>query len=353
MVQYLESKGMTIYTGNSNPWAPIHRAAANGKLNLVEYFVQKHVNFDLVDRSGYTPFLLACVFGKMDVAKFLHGMGASPRTRASNLNAVKLAQENNQLQILKWLYSLDKTLFTELEDPYETPASQGYIDQCRWLHRLPEPLPFKLESIPKVLSICARHGDIKMMKWLKRRNLPFFDRNETVEAPRALTTSVEYNILPSLQFYLDETDFDGSKIMPSRERHAFLNPTPSSDLIRRSYSKHGSIEAVDILLQLGFSINSCKTGNNRTIVHEICTAGQLKHLKWIFNYGANLNTLDNDGKSPFYVAVKRGNLRLVRWLLKNGASPHAGNSALPIASRPSTSPKMAAFLRDLYRTDET
>ena len=55
---------------------PLHFAAQNGHLSVVEYLVNQKADLNAKNNKGYTPLSLANERRKMEVAEFLIGKGA-------------------------------------------------------------------------------------------------------------------------------------------------------------------------------------------------------------------------------------------------------------------------------------
>jgi len=52
-------------------WIPLHYAAYNGHLSVVEYLYSQHADTNAKTIHGKTPLVLAIEMGKLDVVEFL------------------------------------------------------------------------------------------------------------------------------------------------------------------------------------------------------------------------------------------------------------------------------------------
>jgi ankyrin repeat protein len=63
----------TDYRGRT----PMHIAAINGDIDLLEFLLSKNVNLDTVDTMGMSPLYLACRWKRSDIVKRLVAAGAT------------------------------------------------------------------------------------------------------------------------------------------------------------------------------------------------------------------------------------------------------------------------------------
>lgn len=58
---------------NKFEWTPLHAAAYKGNIQLVEYLLSKGANKEAINKSGYTPTMLAEMNGHHEVVNILGG----------------------------------------------------------------------------------------------------------------------------------------------------------------------------------------------------------------------------------------------------------------------------------------
>jgi len=56
-------------------YTPLHFAACNGHLNVIEFLVKQNVDLNIKEKNGKTPLVLASEKGKWNVVEFLKNHG--------------------------------------------------------------------------------------------------------------------------------------------------------------------------------------------------------------------------------------------------------------------------------------
>jgi ankyrin repeat protein len=93
-------------------WAPLHYAATNGHLEVVQYLLSKEVDVDAQSPSDTTPLMLAARYGHIRVVKYLLDLDADLSLHnTQNLTAIDFALMNNQKEIADGLISRWKKLY--------------------------------------------------------------------------------------------------------------------------------------------------------------------------------------------------------------------------------------------------
>lgn len=78
---------------NKPGWAPLHYAATNGQLKLMELLLEQHAFIDAQSPNGTTPLMMAASYGSPEAVKLLIEAGADLRMRnQKGLSALDFAQ---------------------------------------------------------------------------------------------------------------------------------------------------------------------------------------------------------------------------------------------------------------------
>lgn len=84
-------------------------------------------------------------------------------------------------------------------------------------------------------------------------------------------------------------------------------------------SWYGSVQVVQLLLELGADVNVQDSHDKMTPLHESASRNHFDIVRLLLQYGANPNHQGNhERKTPLHLAVEQQNQRIVRVLLKHG-----------------------------------
>jgi uncharacterized protein len=84
---------------NKPGWAPLHYAATNGHLDVMNLLLENHAYIDASSPNGSTPLMMASLYGSPSAVKLLLEAGADPMiTNALGLNAIDFAQRHGRME---------------------------------------------------------------------------------------------------------------------------------------------------------------------------------------------------------------------------------------------------------------
>jgi uncharacterized protein len=78
MVRRLIARGADV---NKTGWAPLHYAATNGHLEIMQLLLDEHAYIDAESPNGTTPLMMAAQYGSVEAVKLLLEAGADPRLK--------------------------------------------------------------------------------------------------------------------------------------------------------------------------------------------------------------------------------------------------------------------------------
>jgi ankyrin repeat protein len=82
---------------NKTGWTPLHYAATNGHLALIELLLEEHAYIDAESPNGSTPLMMAAHYGTPASVKLLLESGADPMIRNQlGLTAIDFANRANR-----------------------------------------------------------------------------------------------------------------------------------------------------------------------------------------------------------------------------------------------------------------
>lgn len=96
VVHQLVEKGADV---NKPGWAPLHYAATNGHLEIMNLLLENHAYIDASSPNGSTPLMMAALYGSPSAVKLLLEAGADPMiTNSQGMNAVNFAQRHGRME---------------------------------------------------------------------------------------------------------------------------------------------------------------------------------------------------------------------------------------------------------------
>ena len=82
---------------NKTGWAPLHYAATNGHVEIMQILLDEHAYIDAESPNKSTPLMMAAKYGSPAAVKLLLEAGADPRLRNElGLSAIEFAQQGNR-----------------------------------------------------------------------------------------------------------------------------------------------------------------------------------------------------------------------------------------------------------------
>ena len=105
IVKLLVSHGMLVDEADSkNNWTPLHYAAMQGHVDLVQWLVYNGARPGSVDKSNFTPMMLAALHGRVSCFHYLFPFRDSHKSK-SKLKLIHLAAQTPTSEILSFLHS--------------------------------------------------------------------------------------------------------------------------------------------------------------------------------------------------------------------------------------------------------
>jgi len=84
---------------NKPGWAPLHYAATNGHLSVMQLLIEENAYLDAESPNGSTPLMMAAHYGTPSAVKLLLESGADPTLKNSlGLSAIDFATQANRLE---------------------------------------------------------------------------------------------------------------------------------------------------------------------------------------------------------------------------------------------------------------
>lgn len=277
----------------------LHIAVRKGEQKIVELFIEKRADVNVVDKDGRTPLHFAANEGKLDVVKLLIEKGAD--FKATDNNPLHLAAEDGNLDIVKYLVKRGADIRTRDKD------DKTSLDIARRWERsnVIEYLEKKWNAYgngAKAIHFAAEDNDVDavMFNLDKEANPNEVDNNGW--------TPLHYAAKGSL---------DAARLLVERGANINAEDNFGKKPIHRA-AEEGHRDIVEFLMRQGISVNELE-GNKqyswrRTPLHWAACFGHLDVVKFLVNRGADMNARDKDDKMPLDIARTKGYAQIVEFL---------------------------------------
>jgi ankyrin repeat protein len=105
VVTYLMQSGADINAaGGMFNHTILHRAAREGHLDVLQYFISLGARVNVGDRNGWTPLHFAALYGHLSIVQFLVQSGADTNIKDKDGDtALDWARHNNKPEVVEWL----------------------------------------------------------------------------------------------------------------------------------------------------------------------------------------------------------------------------------------------------------
>jgi ankyrin repeat protein len=301
---------------------PIHLAAINGHIGILDILIKEAPELlNKKDMYGDTPLMGAIKRGQWVVALWLRQKGSSSRTvNKKGETPMLLAASLGQWDICDALISNKTTMITN--DPHQWNlmhylARSGHWHRYdEWIRRYPELKSQLLEKNNQgdtPYDVALQYGHFAMAHRLKNSHTP------PGTDLRTATLAAQFGDLTRLFDYIKSSKPD------AKIRFQLLSEA----------ARFGQINVMDAIINQAWlskpTLNMNELWYQKT--HVMASAilnGQTAVIDWLlYTYGVPLkDPITPDGRTPIALAVQIGNLPLIQYLQKNGATCDAPDSRI-------------------------
>jgi|GEM_PF-2622158 len=370
IIEFLLNKRASVNDRDKDSWTPLHYAAKRGHLEVIQFLLEKDADINVRDGDGKTPLDLARKDGHMEVVNILGG--AKPKVVGRGLSNVYFGSE--KVQELDRKYSGD-----ELK-----PAKKGMVNYLEyrghiylhlvrgkdrgmsaWHYVLVDPGKNEmfLEKEKTGSIDVADYGKILYSGWGQDPPQSVVDKVDRffhgvsgdlflIKEERKDKSLYHYVLIDQdkKEMFLEQSK-TGSALIREIENYGRVlysgwgqDPSESiSDRIERAYfwddedweeefanlsvkdsntlrdaARNSELEAVRYFIRKGVNINSADK-NGWTSLHHAAYGGSLRVVKYLIDNGADLRVQDTVcGRKPVHIAAREGNTGIVRLFLSKG-----------------------------------
>ena len=306
----------------------------NYDLEFIHYIISRYENLvDKMDKNGITPLMTAAKHNNIDSANILlendadinisNDRGQSALIIAceeDNFDIVKLLLENNAkideindegrtafiIACYNGYHEIASLLLKYITDPKYVVNKKNY-DGDTLLHIACEKDNFELAKV------LIEYADILIKNNSKITPLIYACNNNNVELVELLLNhGSNVEVKSTYGHVISNNSFGLSVIKKTTRYYNNVSLKKVSLLVYASYEGYDKI--VKLLLDHGANINSMDN-SGKTSLSLACEKNHEKCVELLLEYNSNVNTCDNEDKTPLYLAAKNENIKVMDLLL--------------------------------------
>jgi ankyrin repeat protein len=304
----------------------LHDSCILGHLQYVTTLVQSAQDVDLLNKKRQTPFMLACLHGHLEVAKVLAKGGANVFAEDEAwCSALHFAAQSGDVDLVDWLIkdvNHDRGIANRRG---QTPLDIAKLYQQEDLIRYfvgPQGKLSPRNSQAKTLPQSPRQSP----RSKSNSNAPSFQGGEEVEEEEEEEEEEEKNE--------DIEDEDEQEISPPATSPQFNNEVtagvqavilkPSQNLTQAESAflqacLSGDKSLVTQYLESNGNPHCCNENGSQGI-HFVAARGDLDLLRLLLRHGVDVDTLNNNNCTALHFACQYCHTNMIKWLISEGNS---------------------------------
>jgi len=265
-------------------FSALHFVSQNGYIDIVKILLDYGADIEIKNIEGCTPFWFAAAKGQTDVVRALLSAGADVNTqRIDGISAISFASQQGHIDVIKIL--IDNGAVIEKRDfRGSTPLSRAAVFGQTY-------------TVPALVSDVAN-------VYPQPSNSSFPGEERYINVAKTLLDKGAN---------VENKDMDGC--------------TPL--LLAASMGGTGLVRE---LLRDGADVNAQRY-NGASALGLACREGYIDTVNALLNHGAHIETRDNFGHTPLWIAAANGQTNVLSVLVSAGADVTTGATSLVIASR--------------------
>ncbi|XP_074058153.1 transient receptor potential cation channel subfamily A member 1 [Macrotis lagotis] len=302
---------------------PLHHAAAQDQIELLEMIINdsSFEEVNILDILGNTPLHWATEKNQIENVKFLLSRGADPNIRNNNLMApLHLAIQYFYNEIVKILIEHNGTDVNLIGENGNTPLMLACSKDNS------EALKFLVDNGAKIcktnkfgcfpVHLAAFSGSKKCIEMLLK-----FGEGQGYSREYQINFLNNRNSSP-LHYAVQSGDLEMIKLCLLNGAQIELVENGKCTALHFAATQ-GATEIVKLMIS-SYSgrddIINIVDGNNETLLHRVSLFDHHELAEYLISMGANINSIDCEGRSPLLLATSSASWNIVNLLLSKGAN---------------------------------
>ncbi|XP_032659033.1 CARD- and ANK-domain containing inflammasome adapter protein-like [Chelonoidis abingdonii] len=325
-------KENNINAVNASNETLLHIAAANGRVAIIEYLINKGAKLDVKDKKGRTPMHRAAEKGRDDAVKVLLQAGAYIYSLDKEAKTpLHLAAQNHHTHILKRILKKARC-YKNQQNFLHMAALKDESNFAQMLLKNGAPVDAKDEKGQTALGYAISHGFEKTVKVLLEAGANI-DSNITDVAFNNNKQSIfrillEYakglspDIMVSALFKAVQKNLHGT-VAALVDRGIDINVRNEMQYTPLLMAcEMGRTETAEVLIAKGASLEA-RMPNSNTVLHLAVQAGAVSITNLLLCKGMNANITSQGEQTPLHVAAFHNKGSIVDILINAGAKINA------------------------------
>ena len=311
IIDLIHTHLLNIESKTGEGYTPLMIAAYSGKLNAVEWFLEKGATVNCVDNTEWNTLHYAAQGGDTDIISLIHihlpniesktGEGCTP---------LMVAVYCGKLHAVNWFLEKGATVACECNRGWNTlhyAAQGGDTDIISLIHTYLPKIESRTNGGTRPLMVAAFCGKLHAVQW-------FLEKGATVtcESNRGWNT---------LHYAAQGGDTDILSLIHNHQPHIELRTNAGSTALMLA-ALCGKLHAVKWFLEKGATVN-CEDNRGWNTLHHASKGGDTDVISLIHTHLPNIESKTGEGYTPLMVAAFCGKLHAVQWFLERGANPLA------------------------------
>ncbi|XP_066252742.1 ankyrin repeat domain-containing protein 17 isoform X3 [Euwallacea similis] len=319
---------------------PLMYACAGGHTEVVKFLLENGANVEDHNENGHTPLMEAASAGHVGLAKILlmHGAGINTHSNEFKESALTLACYKGHLDMVRFLLEAgaDQEHKTdEMHTALMEASMDGHVEVARLLLDSGAQVNMPTDSFESPLTLAACGGHVELAMLLIERGANIEEVNDEgytplMEAAREGHEEMVHLLLgqgANINAQTDETQETALTLACCGgftevadillKGGADIELGASTPLMEAS--QEGHLELVRFLLEYGANVNAV-TQTNDTALTYACENGHTDVAELLIQYGADIEHESEGGRTPLMKACRAGHLCTVRFLIDKGAN---------------------------------
>ncbi|XP_065221925.1 uncharacterized protein LOC135846641 [Planococcus citri] len=310
------AKGADIRAKSINSWSALHFASHGPSLEIVKFILDQNSDADVEDADGQNSLHVAAANGRKNIVEFFITKAGLSANSADHFRRTPLhfAAKNGHRDVVEVILLQNNDDTGNLTDllgyaPLHYAVQRNHVEIAEILLEKFGNVDYQASAGFTPLHIAAESGRLEMVNFLLSCGANICAKHDKGATPLHLAAQNGHSeiveALISKGADVNATNSEGG--------------TPLHHAVELD-----RLEVVNILLKHGAAPSIAQKSHYGTPLHYAARDGREEIVETLLSYNADVNLVTDDGRSsPLHLAVRFGSLNVVTSLLKHGADIRA------------------------------